>query len=167
MQQPEPRIIEFLNPVEFKVLKVIQVEGPKHSWFTGYLPYLRIYKGGAYTRETNDIIDQKILDVIKQSLPDSFLRYSIDILFKGDLEENLKAIEGGSRKNITIQFNPLLPFDNIAQYVGKEFYAYPINFSARMLFSKEQDKGHYINEYVLCYLPHEQLADLIKTIQAV
>ena len=69
--------------------------------------------------------------------------------------------------SITIQFNPLLPFDNIAQYVGKQFFAYPITFNLRMLFSEDVEKRHYINDYLLSYLPHDHLEEMIKTIKAI
>lgn len=123
----EPKKLSLLKPNDFKVLKVIQIEGPKHSWFTGYLPYLRNFTGdNGYNRSSSDLLDEKILDVIRQTLPDSFLKYSIDILWEGQLEENLQGIQGGSEKGLTIQFNPLLPFDLAPQFVGKDFFAYPI-----------------------------------------
>lgn len=163
----KPHTIEFLDPTEFKVLKVIQIEGPKHNWFTGHLAYLRDFTGAdGYNHQTNDLLDQKILDVVKQSLPDSFLRYSIDILFKGELEDNLNGIRGGSEKGITIQFNPLLPFESDSQFVRKQFYAYRINFNIRLLFT-EKEKQQYINDYLMCYLPHNELENYIKTIKAV
>jgi len=168
MNDNKRKVIEFLDdPKDFKVLKIIEMRAPKNSFFSGYLPYLRNYVPNSYTRETTDLIDEKILDVIKQSLPESFLRYSIDILFKGDLEENLRSIEGGSRKNITIQFNPLLPYSNLDQFVGKQFSAYPINFNARMLFSTDLDNRHYINDYLLCHIPYETLDEAIKTITTI
>lgn len=166
MKEFNPRPIELLPQTEFKVLKVIKLEGPKHSPFSGYLPYLRDLTK-EYTEKNTDAIDEVIIDVIKTSLPDSFLVRSINILFKGILDDNLKSINGGSEKDITIQFSPELPNGDFEQISGKQLYTYLLNFKARMLFSKDSDKKHYIHNHLICSLPHENLKELVKSIQPV
>lgn len=79
------KTIEILPPEEFKVLKVIQIEGPQWNWFTGYIPYIRKFNSKEYNSEKDDIIDERLLLTLKQNYPNSFLRFSIDIFFKGQL----------------------------------------------------------------------------------
>lgn len=166
MKEFKPRLIELIPSTEFKVLKIIRIEGPKYSPFAGYLPYLRNLTQ-EYNDKTNDSLDEVILNTIKQNLPDSYLTKSRNIVFKGELEDDLTAIEGGSKKNITIQFNPLIPTEDFAKLVGKTFHAYPVKFKARMLFSEGSDKKHYLNDYLMCSLPTPDLEQLLKTIQVI
>jgi len=159
--------IELLPPKEFKVLKVIQIEGHEWNWFTGYLPYLRTFNPKKYNSIKGDVIDEKLFSVIQQAFPKSFLRYNVNILFKNQLKEFIENIEGGSRKNITVQFFPLIPYQNVHTLVGKEFTAYALNFGLRLLFNKSEMKKHHINDFFLCDIPYNIIDEKIKTIQTI
>lgn len=159
--------IELLPMNEFSVLKVLQIEGPEWNWFTGYLPYLRNYNPNVYDSQKGDFLDEKILETVKETLPKSFLRYNEEILFKGQLENRLRTLEGGSRKNITIQFFPLIPFEQAPTMQGRLFTAYPINFDIRLLFREGSEKKHNILDFFLCNLSFDKIDEIIKTIKPI
>lgn len=163
----QTRTIEFLPTDDFKVLKVIQVEG--HEWhpFTGYLPYLRKFVPKVYNEDSNDLVDEKILEAIKHNYPKSSLRYSDNIVFKGQLMDQLKRLEGGTRKKIEIRFSPHIPYEMMPRLVNREFYIYPWKFELRLLFNESPKKKEMINGFFLCSLPFEQLDELVKTIEPV
>lgn len=159
--------IEFLPMNEFSVLKVIQIEGPEWNWFTGYLPYLRTFNHKVYDSQKGDYLDEKILETVKQTLPKSFLRFSEEILFKGQLDDRLRTLEGGSRKNVTIQFFPLIPYEQAPTILGRQFAAYPIGFDMRLLFKEGSEKKHNILDFFLCNLPFDKIDDIVKTIKPI
>ncbi len=156
--------IEFLPTTDFKILKVIQIEGPEWNRFSGYLPYLRTFNPKQYDHKKGDILDEKILEALQHYFPNSFLRYNLEIVFKGQLEDNLNNIEGGSRKEITLQFSPDIPYELVPQLVGKTLYAYPWKFEIRLLFSENNDRKNLINGFYICSLPYDKLDDIVKTI---
>lgn len=159
--------IEFLSPEEFKVLKVIQIVGPDWNKFTGYLPYLRTFNTKVYDHKNGDIVDNKILEVLQNYFPKSFLRYNIEVLFKGQLENNLKTLEGGSRKKITLQFTPDVSYDLLPKLVGRTFHAYPWEFEIRLLFNENNERSNLINGFYLCSIPFDKVDDIVKTIKPI
>ncbi|MFT3823923.1 MAG: hypothetical protein QM731_08380 [Chitinophagaceae bacterium] len=159
--------IQLLPHEEFKVLKIIRIDGPEWNWFTGHLPYLRTFDPKTYDSMKGDLLDERILSTIQQNYPQATLRYNNDILFKGELEDNLKWIEGGTRKDITIQFFPLIPYDIIAEFVGRDFFAYPFNFQLRLNLGSQNQKLEWIHDFFLCNLPHDKITELVKTIQPI
>lgn len=159
--------IQLLPPEEFKVLKIIRIDGPEWNWFSGQLPYLRTFNPKMYDSKKGDLLDEKILLAIQQNYPHATLRLSNDILFKGELEDNLKGIEGSTRKDITIQFSPLIPYDNIAEFVDRELFAYPFNFQLRLNIGSSIQKLEWIHDFFLCNLPYNKITELVKTIQPV
>lgn len=161
------KTIKLLPVDELKVLKVIQIEGPEWNRFTGYLPYTRIFNPKVYDNKAGDILDEKILSVIQHYFPKSFLRYNIEILFKEQLEDNLKTLEGGSRKKVTIQFSPDIPYELLSKFSNRSFYAYPGEFEIRLLFNERSEKMEYINEFYLCSLPFDILDEIVKTVKPI
>lgn len=158
------KTIEFLPAEEFRILKVIQIVGPEWNRFTGYLPYLRTFNPQKYNHDKGDILDEKILEAMQHYFPKSFLRYNIQVLFKGQLDDNLKTLEGGSRKEITLQFSPDIPYDLLPKFANITFYAYPWEFQIRLLFGESNERKELINGFYLCSLPYDQLDDIVKTI---
>ena len=79
----------------------------------------------------------------------------------------MKIIEGGSRKLITIQFAPLIPYNEAPNLVGREFYAYPIEFNLRLLFIENNEKMDLINDYFICNISYQNLDKLIETIKPI
>ncbi|MBS3915832.1 MAG: hypothetical protein KG003_15155 [Bacteroidetes bacterium] len=161
------RTIEILPESDFSVLKVIQVEGPKWNWFTGYLPYLRVFNPKVYDSHKGDFLDEKIFEIVKQTLPNSFLRFSEEILFQGQLDDRLRTLEGGSRKSVTIQFFPLIPHELVPTMINRQFLAYPMGFDMRLLFKEGSEKKHNIIDFFLCNLPFDKIDDLVKTIKPI
>lgn len=159
--------IQLLPFEEFKVLKVIRIDGPEWNWFSGYLPYLRTFNPKTYDSKRGDLLDEKILSAIQENFPQAKVHYSNEILFKEELEDNLKRIEGGTRKDITFQFFPLIPYDNIAEFVGREFFAYPFIFQLRINLGTSNQKLERIHEFFLCNLPYDKITQLVKTIRPV
>lgn len=156
--------LEFLPMNEFSVLKVIQIEVPDWNWFTGYLPYLRTFNTKIYDSKKGDFLDEKILETDKQNLPKSFLRFSEEILFKGQLEDRLRTLEGGSRKNVTIQFFPLIPHEQVSTMLGRQFSVYPVRFDMRLLFKEGSEKKHNLLDFFLCNLSFDKIDDIVQTI---
>ncbi len=159
--------IEFLPVDELKVLKVLQIVGPDWNKFTGYLPYLRTFNPKIYDHKNGDLLDQKILETMQHYFPNSRLRYNIEILFKGQLEDNLRTLEGGSRKKITLQFSPDIPYEMLGKLAGQSFYAYPWEFEIRLLFNDSKERSELINGFYLCSLPFDNLDEIVKTIKPI
>lgn len=159
--------IEILPVDELKVLKVIQIVGPDWNKFTGYLPYIRTFDPIIYDHKNSDLLDQKILEVIQLYFPDSRLQYNIEILFKGQLEDNLRTLEGGSRKKIILQFSPNIPYEMFGKLKGQSFYAYPWEFEIRLLFNDSKERSELINGFYLCSLPFDKLDEIVKTIKPI
>jgi hypothetical protein len=126
---------------------------------------LRKFDPKNYDSEKGDILDERILDTIKQSYPGSKLSSNVNILFQNQLEESLKQIDCETKRALTIQFFPMLPFENIQQFAGKEFYAYPFPFSLRILMIPDKNKMEFIHDFLTCYLPYNEIERLVKTIQ--
>ncbi|MBN2520416.1 MAG: hypothetical protein JXB17_07930 [Bacteroidales bacterium] len=78
-------------------------------------------------------------------------------------------MEGGSRKDLTIQFFPLIPFLDVPGYSEskKEFHAYPLVFDIRLLFKEGNEKIHHINDFFICNLPYNIIDEKIKTIKPI
>jgi hypothetical protein len=159
--------IHLLPPNEFKVLKIIRIDGPDWNWFTGHLPYIRKFDPKVYKSKEGDLLDKQILSAIQDIYPSSLLRYNNDILFTNELEDNLKAIEGGTRKEIIIQFFPLLPYENLDRFIGRQLYAYPISFHLRLNFARQNDKVNLINDFFRCEIPFDKIENLVGTISAI
>lgn len=159
--------MELLPMNEFYVLKIIQIEGPEWNWFTGYLPYLRVFYPKVYDSQNGDFLDEKILETVKQTLPKSYLRFSEKILFKGQLDDRLRTLEGGSRKIVTIQFFPLIPYEQAPTMLGRQFTAYPVNFDMRLLFNEGNEKKHNILDFFICNLPYDKIDNIVQTIKPI
>lgn len=161
------KTIEFLPMEEFQVLKVIKIEGPEWNRFSGYLPYTRIFNPKKYDDKKGDILDEKILSSVQHYFPNSYLRYNIEILFKGQLDDNLQILEGGSRKKITIQFTPDVPYDRLPALASRTYYAYPREFEMRLLFGEKSEKMEFLNGFYLCSLPFDIIDDIVKTVKPI
>lgn len=155
--------IEFLPEKDFKILKVIEIIGPNWNRFNGYLSYLRNFDKENY--ESGDILDEKILSTIKQTMPLSYLRLNEKILFKDQLEEIQSRINMPKKMNLTIQLFPLIPNENIFEFAGKEFNAYPYNFNINIIHHEKNDYMSLIHNYLICNIPHDIIDDISKTIK--
>lgn len=163
----ENRAIELLPISEFKVLKVIKIIGNEWNKFIGYLPYLRDFSPEKYDSHNGDYVDEKIITILRNSFPDSNWWIREEILFKEQLEITLKNIEGNNRKEIIIQFAPLIPYHEASKLVGKTFRAYPYSFHLRLFLSENSNKNEFINDYFICNLPYLNLDELVKTIKPI
>lgn len=95
------------------------------------------------------------------------MRFSEEILFKGHLDDILRTLEGGSRKNVTIQFFPLIPYEQAPELLGRPFTAYPIGFDMRLLFKEGSEKKHNILDFFLCNLPFDKIDAIVQTIKPI
>jgi len=163
----ENKVIEFLPVEEFKVLKVIKVVGNEWNKFSGYLPYIRKFDSINYDSKIGDETDEKILTILRNSFPNSNLWINEEILFKGQLDNLLKSIEGGSRKLITIQFAPLISFNEAPGLAGQTFHAYPFGFDLRLQMGEDKEKMDLINDYFICNVPYKKIDEIIKTIKPI
>lgn len=159
--------IQLLPAEEFKVLKIIRIDGPDWNRFTAHLPYIRTFNPEKYNSKKGDLLDEKILSSIKEIYPTSLLRYNIDILFKGELEDNLRYIERPTKKDIIIQFFPHIDYDQIRELEGREFSFYPLTFSLRIDISMDKENIQLINDFYRCDIPHAEINELVKTIRVI
>lgn len=158
------RTIELLPNNEFSVLKVIQIEGPESNWFMGYIPYLRTFNPKLYNTEKGDLLDENILSAIKETMPKSFLLFSEDIFFKGQLEERLKTLKSVYTFNMTIEFFPLISYEELLALGDRQFTTYTINLDMKLIF-REGMKRSFLNQFCFCKIPYDQLDEIIKTIK--
>lgn len=161
------KTLEVLPAQDVKVLKVIQIEGPDWNRFSGYVAYTREFNPKVYDNIAGDILDERILSTICHYYPNSSLKYNIEIFFKGQLEDNLRMLEGGTRKKITIQLTPDIPYELMSSLVNQTFHAYPLEFEMKLLFGAKSEKLEHINEFYLCSIPYEILDEKAKTIKPI
>jgi hypothetical protein len=162
MQTP----IQLLNLNDLRVLKVIKVLGPDWNRFTGYLHYKR-YLTKEYNSETTDILDELILAAIKDLFPDSRLWLNKNILFKGEYEDILERVKGGSSIELTIRFIPQIPYDKIHELYGKDLSEYYERFKLNLMLGADSEKIQDIHKFAISYIPFEKIDEfsrLIKTI---
>jgi len=162
MQTP----IQFLEINDFRVLKIIRIEGPEWNNFTGYFYYKRFFTKD-YNSETNDLLDNLILKSIKELNPKSTLCVNKDVLFKGEFEDILKGYTGGTSIDLTIRFTPHIPFDRIYEIAGKELYEYFPKFKLNLFLSENNEKLKHINNFAISYVPFDEIDNfgkLLKTI---
>ena len=163
----ETREIKFLPIEKFKILKAIRVVGNEWNKFTGYIPYLRTFNPKNYDFEKGDELDEKIISIFKSNFSKVDLWINEQIVFEDQLETMLRTIEGGSKKNMTFQFSPLLPYHEASKFVGKTFNAYPIQFKMRLLTGQENKRINQINDYFICQLNYKKLDEFVETIKSV
>lgn len=166
MDDSEQKQLILLNPTEFKVLRVLKLKGHSFNPFIGYLPYLRKFDPEKYDPIQGDALDAQIMKCLQASFSDCSLYLTSNILFENQLDGFLKQLEMASRKQITMQVSPLIPYHEAPSLVGKTFHAYPIGFSLRVSIN-DSEKIESINDYFICHIPYAEVDDVIKTIQAV
>jgi hypothetical protein len=154
-----------LLPLEdMKNLRVIEIQGNNYYWFLGYFAYLRDITPG-YNTDAGDILDEQILKSFQSIYPDSHFRFSNNILFEGELDDNLKRVAGRIQKIITIQFCPILPFaSHPDEYLGKEFFAYPKQFQIRVADDSAIQSRQHLQDFYLCHIPHDLIKSLVESI---
>jgi hypothetical protein len=163
----ENKVIKLLPSAEFKVLRIIKIVGNEWNPFIGYLPYLRDFEPLKYDSQNGDEVDEKMITVLRNCFPNSILWIREEILFNDQLQNTLNTLEGSTRKVITIQFAPLIPFEEVPGLVGRTFYAYPFSFDVRLFLSENSTKKELINDYFICNLPYKNLDEIIMTIKPV
>lgn len=163
--------IELLPEVEYRILKVIRVEGSDWNPFTAYLPYTRAFDPAKYDRDKGydkgDELDAALLSVVQELYPRSILRYNQTILFKGELERGLNAIRGGVTKPVAVTFLPLIPYDELRYYAGKSLPSGQLDLTLRIHLGPKNERLEYIYSDFICYLPPGQLEKFLPTIRAV
>lgn len=161
------KTLEFLPVSEFKVLKIIEIHGKSWNRFFGFLPYLRSFNKDLYDKETltstNDELDERILAIIQADYPEATISTK-NIFFKGELEERLQLMAGGTTLPVTIQLFPLIPFIEANQFQGRTFSAYPLQLSLRLHLPPNSEKLNHIRDYYLCNLPYDRIDRLAETI---
>lgn len=102
-----------LSSREFKVLKVIQFEGPEWDYFLGLIPYLRTYDPKNYDHLKGDELDEKILSLIQERFPKSRFCRSEVIVFKEQLERAKKTMKSEHQKSLIFQFFGVPSYDEV------------------------------------------------------
>lgn len=159
-------LIQFLSIEDFRVLKIIKIQGPEWNNFTGYIYYKRLLSK-KYQSSTPDYIDDLIINSIKELYPGSTLVVNKDILFKGELEDILKGYTGGTSIDFTIRFTPQIPYEKVFSLVGRKFHEYIPKFKLNLFLNEGNEKIHHISDFGIAYIPFEQIDDFnnrIKTI---
>lgn len=173
-QNDDLREIRVLPFNEVKILRIIRINGPEWNRFTAYLPYLRAFDRDRFDREKGydkgDSLDTELLSSIQQMHPGATLYRNSLILFTGQLEDELKRIQGGVDKSANIRFTPQVVYnssDDIYKLAGKTFPVREIVLRMRVLLSHDDERLSSIYSDFICPLPHELLVKLWSTIQAV
>jgi len=158
--------MKFLDPKDWQALKIIEVKGDSFFPFTAYFPYIRkmdlnyykIYKDG-------DELDKIILETIKRFYPNSFLSMNAHIYAVDQLDEYLKHIETGYKKEFTIQFSPEINYEIYDELIKGNIFTYPIEFNYRItsLFANHE-RIEFLHRFFLCHINNEKLKDLVHTI---
>jgi hypothetical protein len=156
------KTLELLPLNEFKLLKVIQVVGPEWNLFKGYLPYIRSYDPNNFE---GDLLDEKILESLQQTLPQTKIVNTYKILFKGQLEEIKNTLKGACTKEICIELFPFIPFEIASQFEGKTFTGYSLNLSIMLHWARNSDAQNNIQDVYICTIDHDKIDNFIKTIR--
>ena len=155
--------ITFLNPLAFRVLKVIRVDGPEWNRFTGFIAYIRRFTRD-YQSEKKDYVDDLIFETIRQIYPTAYLYINKDILFEGEKEDLLKYYQGGTLIDFTIRFSPSIPFELVESLAGKEFFEYHPKFEFHLYLNPDDTKIQHINNFAIAYIPFDKLEDFHEKI---
>lgn len=157
--------IELLPKEEIKILKVFQIRGPEWHPFIGYFSYLRDFNPPEYNYVEGDILDKSILNTLQSIYPQTKLYLNYQVFFKGHMEYYLKFFRQGILKKIKIQFEPIIPYDQLHSFLGKNLRTHLLSFNLYIVMGYKKDEEKLINDYFLCRIPHDMLDNIIKTIK--
>lgn len=108
----ERKELEFLNFDEIKKLKIIKVREDAPLKFTGDIIYFCKYPVHGLVEE-DEILDQMILEVIKDWFPSAMQWGNYDLLFRDELKSILSRYERAITKPITLNFFPKVKRDEM------------------------------------------------------
>ncbi|WP_312394815.1 hypothetical protein [Chryseobacterium sp.] len=107
----EPKL---LDPIEWKVLKVIEFSDHRTYPFYAYLPYSRDLNFKNFNTATKpDEIDNKILKEIQNMYPNAKLIYNIKLIWTNQLEHYLQIINRQDSIDFDLYFAPDITSDQI------------------------------------------------------
>lgn len=158
--------IRLLQKENFRVLKIIKVEGNEWNHFIGYIFYKRVFTKD-YSSQTPDYIDELIFSAISKIYSTASLHLNKDILFESEYEDLMKRYSGNTNKDFTIRFTPDFSKQNIWKLVGKEFTEYHPKFKFNLFLYPQNNNLELVEDFGIGYIPFDKLNDFkdkLKTI---
>ncbi|MCI3935706.1 hypothetical protein MQX03_00740 [Chryseobacterium aahli] len=158
--------MKFLDPKDWQALKIIEVKGDSFFPFTAYFPYIRKMDSNYYkTYKEGDELDKIILETIKRFYPDSFLSMNAHIYAVNQVDDYLKHIETGHKKDFTIQFSPEINYEIYDELIKGNIFSYPMEFNYRLTpLSANHERIEFLHRFFLCHINNEKLKGLVDTI---
>jgi hypothetical protein len=128
------------------------VDGPGWNPFTGYIHYKRHFTK-EYNFGTFDLLDDLIFEAVRQMYNNSMRYIDKDILFKGEYDDYLKIIKGGTSMKLILRLTPQIPHDKIWELAGREFKEYHLSFQFEILLLGGDIRLNHILDFGMINFP--------------
>lgn len=158
--------VKILNETDFRVYKLIKIDGDEYNPFIGYIHYKRFLTKDYNSKTSDDYLDNLILEAIKKVYPTANLIINKDIIFEGEYDDLMKRYTKQEQTNFTIRFTPDFSNQDIWQLAGQEFVEYHPKFIFNII-SFQENTMDFINDFGIAYIPFDKLKDFDKKLKTI
>lgn len=154
---------KLLNIEDIFLIKLIEIKDTNWLNYSGIIGYKRKLYNKEYYENKSDELDEMILQSLESNFPFAKIINNSYIFFEDQMAIITRNIRGNAECQITIQFYPQLPYDQLPDFVGKTFSFFDKIFQAQLRI-RDSSNVQYINNFIPCAISYDKIDKLMETI---